>query len=371
MAQGPVGAHLCGSVPFDSAQQVFEQIGEKLGSRITSITDGETDNGRHWWIFSQSSFFQNENFDLRNPWLAAWLAASAGVELKGDVEPKKLEPHEYEEALKDLKPGFDVWALQSYELFKAAKAAGHVPQHVKFQVTLPTPLGVVTAFVSQIHGAPVEKIYARKMKECVDRIQRSIPHNELVIQWDYAMEPAMLDGVYDYFQFKDFFTPHFKENIKGELTSRLSEMIEWVARDVPVGFHLCYGDLMHMHFKEPEDTMLLAEIIEMLQKASSRHVDWVHIPVPKSRSDADYLKPLVQKNVLKPMSDNKTKLWMGLVHANDEAGTRARIATTEEVLKGFPDLQWGISTECGWGRTPRPEVESIIEILNELSAPVA
>ena len=47
----PVGVHLVGSVPLDSAEEVFRRASAALGDRLRRIPDGET-GPRSDWILS-------------------------------------------------------------------------------------------------------------------------------------------------------------------------------------------------------------------------------------------------------------------------------------------------------------------------------
>jgi len=63
--------------------------------------------------------------------------------------------------------------------------------------------------------------------------------------------------------------------------------------------------------------------------------------VPKDRTDAPYYAPL--KAWKKP---DGTRLYLGLLHHDDDTGDKARIAAARRVAQDF-----GLSAECGWGRT--------------------
>ena len=83
------------------------------------------------------------------------------------------------------------------------------------------------------------------------------------------------------------------------------------------------------------------------------------MPVPRSRSDDAYFTPL--RNLqLHP----KTRLYLGLVHYTDGLeGARQRLMAAEKMVSDF-----GIATECGFGRRPR---EQDIRELLHLHAQIA
>ncbi|KOC16495.1 hypothetical protein AFLA70_261g001571 [Aspergillus flavus AF70] len=82
------------------------------------------------------------------------------------------------------------------------------------------------------------------------------------------------------------------------------------------------------------------------------------MPVPKDRDDSAYFEALSQLDV-----GGDVELYLGLVHANDTEGTRRRIRTAQSVVRRF-----GVTTECGMGRTPTDELNSILQISRDLTS---
>lgn len=119
------------------------------------------------------------------------------------------------------------------------------------------------------------------------------------------------------------------------------------------------GDMEHKHFFEPPSLKIVTENLLMIKEGANRSIDWAHMPVPKDRSDDAYFEPLQQLNG--KLSD--TELFLGVVHYNDEAGTRKRIKTAGKYVSHF-----GVATECGLGRTPVEQVDDIWKISRDVSA---
>ena len=143
---------------------------------------------------------------------------------------------------------------------------------------------------------------------------------------------------------------------------RALKMANKVDPSVEMGFHLCYGDAGHKHFVGPTSTEVIVNVANAILKGLERRVQWFHMPVPKDRDDMEYFAPLRELK-LAP----ETMLYLGLVHANDHDGTMRRTRAAEQVSLGH---SFGIATECGIGRTPVQEFESVFQVLNELSDPV-
>ena len=126
-------------------------------------------------------------------------------------------------------------------------------------------------------------------------------------------------------------------------------------------YHLCYGDREHRHFKQPAGAGKLVAIANGVSDGVRRQVDWIHMPVPRDRTDAAYFAPLGDLR-LQP----GTELFLGLVDMTDGvAGALARIAAAQAVVAGF-----GVATECGFGRRDPATIPALLEIHSKVSDPL-
>ena len=221
---------------------------------------------------------------------------------------------------------------------------------MRFQVCLPTPLAVIhVRFIPRDQEA-VEQAYERQLLNELDGMLDAIPPEELAIQWDTAVEFAILEGL----------VPSFLADPEVEIVERLVRLGDHVPAEVETGYHLCYGDVDHQHFVEPADTSKLAAIANGVCAGIERTVDWLHLPVPRGRADATYFEPLRDLR-LQP----GTELYLGLVHLTDGVdGTNARIAAARRIVDGF-----GVATECGLGRRPAETIPELLEIHASVSEP--
>jgi hypothetical protein len=179
-----------------------------------------------------------------------------------------------------------------------------------------------------------------------------VPGGALAVQWDTAIEFAILEKV---------LPAHFEDAREGVLV-RLRRLGDHVPGGVELGYHLCYGDAGHRHFKEPEDAGRLVEVANEICRSLGRPVNPVHLPVPRDRVDPAYFAPLAG-SCLGP----DTELYLGLVHLTDGAeGARQRIETALQVVPGF-----GVATECGLGRRPPETIPDVLRLHAEVAAPLA
>src|SRR5207249_6191498 len=124
--------------------------------------------------------------------------------------------------------------------------------------------------------------------------------------------------------------------VKGGILERLLRLSRRVPPDVELGYHLCYGDVRHRHFKEPADTRKLVDVANVLAGSLGRPLNWIHLPVPRNRVDEAYYAPLGELRLRA-----ETELYLGLVHHTDGVeGTRRRIDVAGRFASGF-----GIATE--------------------------
>ena len=124
---------------------------------------------------------------------------------------------------------------------------------------------------------------------------------------------------------------------------------------------LLIHDLDHMHFTEPADTGVLVNVANGVIEALSREIQWLHLPVPITRSDVAYFEPMRNLNL-----DAKTELYLGVVHMTDGvAGAQERIAAAKEVVPNF-----GIATECGFGRRSPDSVSDLMNLHAQLAEPL-
>src|SRR5262249_4053337 len=149
---------------------------------------------------------------------------------------------------------------------------------------------------------------------------------------------------------------HFPD-IKVGVIERLAVHCERVPRDVELGVHLCYGSYGGRHWEEPGSTPNTVEGHKPRAPAPAPPRPHLHMPVPVDRSDDAYFAPLAGLELNK-----RTKLFLGLVHDSDGAkGTQGRIAAAEKYASDF-----GIATECGFGRRPPETIPNLLRIHAEV-----
>jgi hypothetical protein len=333
------GTHLIGSVPLPDAETVFRSVAAALGPWLASIPDGETGQRRRWIWWQREMLLRHPAmevdpdtppFELRQ-WdgkvirSTEWLRFRPGV----DLDTVSFET------------GYDTAARESYAVFRGLRDAGAIPTGVRFQVCLPTPMASAYMYVSPSARAAYLRAYEGSLRAALDAILACIPHADLAIQWDVCQEVLVFEG---YFADRP---ATYRDDVFAEL-GRLGNA---VPEPVLCGYHLCYGSPADEHLAMPRDAAILADLGNGIASGLRRRLDFLHLPVPRNRSDAAYFDPL--RGLSLPP---ETMLHLGLIHHADPEGDRARIAAARRVVPRF-----GIATECGWGRTDPSRVPGLLE----------
>jgi hypothetical protein len=189
-----------------------------------------------------------------------------------------------------------------------------------------------------------EPVIEEALLRDLDCILSKVDAQSLVIQWDAAIEFAVLKaGLSVWF-----------DDAEAGIISRLVRLGNAVPDGTDLGFHLCFGDFRHKHFVEPESLEPLVAVANAVGEDVSRAIKWFHMPVPRDRSDEAYFSPLAD---YQPNAD----LYLGLLLLTDGIeGAERRVAAARRFRDDF-----GIATECGFGRRPPETIESLLQLHRE------
>lgn len=322
--------HLVGSVPLNSARAAMSAVAQHLGSYLDRLPDGETGDRLAWvgWqqarIAANSALVASEQLDhYGRPSL---------FRLKEGAEPSDLQFQTF---------GYAEAAISSYSLFKELKAADIIPQNMRFQVNLPTPLAITAAFFDSASQQSVERGIEDGLLRDLNTIATHIDADQLAIQWDVAIEFAVLKAG----------LPVWFESPEDAILERLVTLGDAVPKKAHLGYHLCFGDLDHKHFVEPESLQPMVVLANAIAQRLSSPVTWFHLPVPRDRDDADYFASLKDFTA-------EADLYLGLLHLSDGiAGAEKRIAAASAFRENF-----GVATECGFGRRPPETIEPLLQL---------
>ncbi len=342
-----IGAHLVGGLKTANATTAMRTTSRILGRHVHAVTDGET--------------------GVRDQWVLWQLDKLRGVPGIGMGEGTKPMPaatdRVYHHVFPNLTIATSVTALpvrhlgyadaaeDSYLIFQRLREQGVIPAGVKFQVSLPTPLATVALFTTPDDQERFFGVYENAMADEVRAIAGIIDPDDLVIQFDAAVEIGVLCGALPAapaLSGKDF--------VVASLTYALAMPPDGVER----GVHFCYGDLGHRHFVAPKDLALCVELANEVSDLT----DWVHMPADRDTGrDPQYYEPL---------QDLQTRrLALGVI---DYEGDEARTAELIDAAAVGGRRDFAVATECGMarigGRGETASLERLLTLHATFAAPI-
>ena len=330
---------LLGSLPAVSTEEALRAGGELFGDLTFALPDGETGPRALWAGYDHVTM----------------LEANEGIEIVTQGPTDRPPRHIWEITGIGVRDGvselhFERWpriddAIASYEVFRALRTEGAIPEHVRFQVALPfaparwrasRPTGSAT---SRSPPRAYEELFARE----IARLTAAIPADDLAIQWDVCLEVLDLEGVMPW--------------MGGDAWERFAGPVTRITRLIPeevlVGYHLCYGTMPVWPMYEARDMELLVRMSNHAMEHSGRQVDWLHLAGPRDlRSEDDrFFEPL------RGLRAPDTRVYLGIVLPVDgEDGLRRRYATASKYIDDF-----GVAMYCGFGRQPGDGMETMRE----------
>jgi len=344
-ANGPVARDvlLVGSLALENAEAVMMATADALGSAIRRLPDGETGARSKFITWQVPVLAKAPQFEVQP------LGPQSEWGPNGEFPPRILTLKPGATGTPEFPPtGYAECAIESYRTFARLKAEGRIGKDVRFQVGLPTPLGVLAVFMEPDGQRLAEPSYRQRVLEDIDRIAAAIPHKELSLQLDVPEEIAVWEG----------HNTIFLDNPREAIVTKLLELMERVPRDAELGMHLCYGDISHKHWKDP-DLGVMAAFTNAVVARLKRPLNYIHMPIPRNwTTPAHYAK--LRDFRLKP----ETRFYLGLVHMTDGvAGAKQRIDAARQHLADF-----GVGTSCGLGRRTADEIPPILALHREVAA---
>jgi hypothetical protein len=184
----PAHAHFNGSVNLADAESVMREIATRVPSGLRRVPDGETGDRGNWIFFQMQKFLQSPLLVPARP-----LGAEGDYEqvpqlrLAEGVDPAQM-------TWPDL--GYADAYLGSYATFAALRREGVIGDDVRFQVEYPTPLASIGAYIVPEQQQALLGSYEQAMFADLARLLAAVPHDEVAVQWDVAVEFGVLEEAF-------------------------------------------------------------------------------------------------------------------------------------------------------------------------------
>lgn len=332
-----------GSLGLGDVETALAAVADVLGPHCPRVPDGEPGVRTNWIRWQLATFDDCESLER-----VASLDHDGfrdGIErplfaVRDGVDPAEIDL---------VALGYGAAAILSFATFSRLQDEGRLAADCRFLVAVPTPVALCCNFVVAPDQLRVEPAVEAALVHDLERMQAVIPAGRLSVQFDVCIEVVGADGGVQL---------PYDSHLEGAL-DRLERLCGHVGDQVELGFHLCYGDPGHKHLVEPEDLGTCVAFANGIVERLARPVGFIHMPVPRGRSDEAYFAPL--RGIRLPAA---TRLVLGLVHHSDGvAGGRARMAAADRFVRSYD-----IATECGFGRRDPATIPELLEIHRDLCA---
>lgn len=353
---------LVGSVarPEDgwSVEDVFRHCAGSIGDHVSMLPDGEIGD-RYFWINYVARRTYAEHPDMK----------TLSRHTVDDWKPRSYDDHwlfTIKDGVQQVhfdKIGYAQEAKKSYAIFRRLRDEGVIPRGVRFMVAIPLIESATRPFIDTAeHFEMLWQGYGEAIRREVAEICEAIPHEDLAIQWDICVEVAALEGL-------EGFTTDLNY-LEADPMKRYCDALKWVCEPIPdgpwLGLHICYGSLSHAegegsdtgHFCEIKDLNVSVDMANEGIKACARPVQFLQFSVQLSNGfDDAYYQPL------KRLDAQGAHVYLGLIHLDDGVdGALKRVAIAKRLLPEF-----GISTQCGWGRRPLTQkIEDLLDLHSQI-----
>jgi hypothetical protein len=330
--------HFVGSIPLPDAEAVFRTLAQSAGAYLRRLPDGETGIRKTWIRFLQQVLADNPAIEVAadvppfkfTQWDGKLLREIPRLRVKPGVTP---DPKTFETGYADM-------AITSWKLFEQLQKAAVIPEGVKFQISLPTPIAPTYNNMIPADRPRLLPALTQHLTGEVAKIAAVIPNDRISVQWDVCQEVLAWEGYYE----------TGPVDFRSETLAVLTEIGDAVPAATELGYHLCYGSPADEHVVQPTDMAIMVEMANAVCRGVKRPIQFFHMPVPKNRTDDAYFAPLKDLRLRA-----ETELYLGLIHYDDARGDAARLAAARRHARVD-----GVATECGMARGDPARLPSLL-----------
>ena len=348
---------LVGSMPFENERDAMSQALNILGTSLISLPDGEIGEKSEQYPNGYRAAWTQAIIDLCEADPKNWkvvrkaIRGENGFPVDYNHTPRLKPKHPPKAMAKHLDFRWLKYFKDSYPIFKDLREKQGTPE-LKFQVGLPTGLGIAFAMMSPINAFKYADAFNQRMAyEANEMLKIAGPEN-LQFQLEVPGELAMA------YRLPKFMVGITLRSIFGLVTKLHPE--------AQVGIHLCLGDLNNEALtKAPSLDKMVHFSNKLVSGWSSPHkLLYIHYPLAEAAEP-----PPLQKAYYMPLKRIKlpenTRFVAGFVHdkRNDEEN--------HQILRHIEDIRGhkvDIACSCGLGRRSPDTAKQLLQLQSTLAA---
>src|SRR5581483_8460282 len=252
--------HFVGSIPLPDSATVFRTLSDACGGHLLRLPDGETGIRKTWIKFLQDVLAENPAIEIAHDvppfqfkqWDGKVVREIPRLRIKPDMTPNR----------KDFKTGYAELAIASFAVFDRIEKDGTIPQGVKYQISIPTPIAPTYNNMGPDDRPKLLPALTQHFIGEVHAIAAALPNDRIAIQWDVCQEVLAWEGYYE----------PGPVDFRTETIASLNEIGDAVPAAIELGYHLCYGSPNDEHMVLPKDTGIMVEMTNAVSAAVKRPI---------------------------------------------------------------------------------------------------
>ncbi|MEP6845109.1 MAG: hypothetical protein ABI861_03870 [Panacibacter sp.] len=348
-------AHLVGSMPYDNEEAAMTKALNALSGHLHSLPDGEVGEKsaqypagcRSAWtqIIMDSMEADTENWKVKKRAIRNSLGVPAHYAKASVLRPKKSS----KEIEQFLNFKWLDYFKNSYPIYKQLKKECGL-KDLKFQVGLPTGLGITMVVLGPIYGLRYAQAFNRRMAYEANEIAKIADKDDLVFQIEVPIEVIMFHML----------PPVISNIVFGSITG----LVKLLDPNIPIGIHLCLGDLNNESLAKIKTLKRLVSFANKLVKRlpATHKLEFMHFPLAEGK-----VAPVVEGSFYDELKKVKlpkyTRFIAGFVHE------KLSLDEHKHLLKNIEDIRGEkieIACSCGMGRRTPDAADQLLKIKKEL-----
>lgn len=348
-------AHLVGSMPYDNEETAMTNALNAIGGYLHSLPDGEVGEKsaqyptgcRSAWtqIIMDSMEADTENWKVKRRAIRNSIGVPAHYTKASVLRPRK-SPKEIEKYL-DFK--WLDYFKNSYPIYKKLKKEYGL-ESLKFQVGLPTGLGITMVVLGPVYGLRYAQAFNRRMAYEANEIAKIADPGDLIFQIEVPIEVIMF---------------HMMPPVISNIVFRsIIGLIKLMNPKIPIGIHLCLGDLNNESLAKIKTLKPLVKFANKLVERLPMHHElaYMHFPLAEGK-----VPPVVEAsfyNELKKVRlPENTRFIAGFVHEKLSLDEHKSLLKNIEHIR---DEKIEVACSCGMGRRTSGVADQLLKIKKEL-----
>lgn len=345
---------LVGSLPFENEEVAMTQALEMLGESLFSVPDGEIGEKSEAYPIGKRAAWVMSSIDICAMDTENWKITKKSVRAENGfpndyVSLDRLQPKHSPNRIKQhLNFRYHEYFQTSYPVFQKLRQRTGLNE-VKFQVGIPTGLGITFCMLSPINAFRYYKVFNARLAYEVNEILKQAGE-DVIVQLEIPAELALA-----------YKLPKALANIALNSIFDLVRQLNPIGK---IGLHLCFGDLNNLPITHAKTLDKMVYFVNLIAEKwpKTHHLSYMHFPLAEAKNP-----PPLEKSYYEPLKQiqlpEEIRFIAGFVHESRSIEElRQILSNIEEVRNHTVD----IACSCGLGRRSPEVATKLLELTQQL-----